>query len=93
MDQIAVRMNEDAKRFEAQIGQHLAVIEYLKGPHRIIFTHTEVPPELEGQGIGSQLAKYALDWAVDNNLKIQPMCPFVRAYVLRHKEYKPYVVG
>jgi predicted GNAT family acetyltransferase len=49
--------------------------------------HTRVPGELEGQGYGGALAKAALDYARANGLKVIPTCPFVSAYLRRHKEY------
>jgi hypothetical protein len=43
---------------------------------------------LEGQGIGSGLVKQALDAARAQNLKVVPMCSFVRGYIERHAEYQ-----
>jgi predicted GNAT family acetyltransferase len=53
----------------------------------VIFTHTEVDPAFEGQGIGSQLAAGALGLVRDAGAKIVPLCPFIRAYVGKHPEY------
>jgi len=86
--EMTLRQNEEASRFEAQIGDQLAVADYQLAGKNIIFTHTEVPESLEGQGIGSALAKYALDTAVERGYKIQPLCPFIKGYILRHPEYK-----
>lgn len=80
--------NPEQKRFELPIGDHLALVEYIPAGTNIVFTHTEVPPALEGQGVGSRLAKHALDYAVENGLKIQPLCPFIAAYIRRHPEYQ-----
>lgn len=54
----------------------------------VTFTHTEVSPELEGQGVGSALARGALDDVHSLGEKIVPRCPFVKAYVDRHPEYQ-----
>ncbi|MCU0514606.1 MAG: N-acetyltransferase [Anaerolineae bacterium] len=83
--------NADQKRFEIRIGPELAIAEYMLAGRNIIFTHTEVPPALEGQGLGNRLAKFALDYAVAQGYKIQPLCPFIAAYVRRHEEYQPHV--
>ncbi|MCE7946859.1 MAG: N-acetyltransferase [Chloroflexi bacterium CFX4] len=85
--------NPEQKRFELPIGDHLALVEYIPAGTNIVFTHTEVPPALEGQGVGSRLAKHALDYAVENGLKIQPLCPFIAAYIRRHPEYQAHVFG
>ena len=61
--------------------------EYELEPGRIVFTHTVVRPEFEGQGIGSRLAKFVVEDAQKRGLRITPICPFVRAYLRRHDEY------
>lgn len=86
--EMTLRNNEEANQFEAIVGDKIAVAEYQLAGKNIIFTHTEVPEELEGQGIGSALAKFALDTAVERGYKIQPLCPFINAYIRRHPEYK-----
>ena len=49
--------------------------------------HTEVPKELNGQGIGSALVRGLLDQARAQGLKVMPLCPFVAAYMDKHPEY------
>ncbi|HYE95598.1 MAG TPA: GNAT family N-acetyltransferase [Rubricoccaceae bacterium] len=89
---VAVRHAPEARRFEADGDGGLAVLEYL-GPRdgRVVFTHTGVPEEDEGEGIGSALAKAALDWAQAEGLRVLPLCPFVAAYLRRHPAYQPLV--
>jgi predicted GNAT family acetyltransferase len=58
---------------------------------RIVFTHTEVDPKFEGQGLGTVLVKGALDDARDREQLIVPICPFVAKYVHRHPEYVPFL--
>jgi uncharacterized protein len=53
----------------------------------ITFTHTEVPPALEGHGIGSALVRGALDAARAQGLKVVAKCPFVSAYIAKHPEF------
>lgn len=90
--QLQVINNEAKNRFEVKVDKYLAVCEYKLIKDRIIFTHTEVPPAIEGQGIASRLAKTGLEYAVANNLKIMPLCPYVAAYIKRHPEYLPHVM-
>ncbi|GAA1978452.1 hypothetical protein GCM10009718_13840 [Isoptericola halotolerans] len=54
----------------------------------VTFTHTEISPDLEGQGIGSALAAGALDQVRAAGERIVTLCPFVKAYVERHPEYQ-----
>ncbi|MFN8573306.1 MAG: GNAT family N-acetyltransferase [Gemmatimonadaceae bacterium] len=82
-----VRDNPDASQFEVTVDGHLAVSQYRLGDGRIVFTHTEVPAELSGRGVGSALARAALDQARERGLRVEPRCPFVARYIERHPEY------
>jgi hypothetical protein len=87
-----VQNNRAASRFELVVDGKLAKAEYKLRPGAILFTHTEVPPELEGRGIGSQLARAALDAARAEGLGVVPLCPFIASYIKRHPEYQDLVV-
>ena len=63
------------------------MLTYNQQGDTIYFIHTEVPPALEGKGVGGELAKAGLDYARANNLKVVARCPFVASYVKRHPEY------
>jgi predicted GNAT family acetyltransferase len=76
-------------RFELRVEGLVAELTYVIHGDTIVFTHTGVPPELEGQGLGSKLAKAGLDYARANGLKIQSICSFVTHYLQRHPEYQP----
>lgn len=87
MDEITVQNNTIAGQFEVRLEGHTALVAYLLDAGQIILDHTEVPPALEGRGIGSALAKAALDYARQRRLVVVPLCPFVRGYLKRHPEY------
>jgi predicted GNAT family acetyltransferase len=80
-------------RFAADIDGRIAFVEYRRRGNRIYLAHTEVPPALEGRGIGSALAKYALDYARENNLEVVPSCPFIAAYIRSHPAYADLVAA
>lgn len=84
--------NTDAKRFEFHIGASVPRIEYILTRNKIYLTHTEVPTELEGKGIGSALIKAALEDIEKKDLTLIPLCPFVAAYIKRHPEWKRLVL-
>ena len=87
-----VANNEAARRWEAHVGDDLAgYAEYRLAGGRVMFTHTVVFAQYEGRGIGSQLARAALDDAVSRGLRITPYCPFIRAYIQRHRSYGDHV--
>ena len=80
--------NDAARRWEARLDGELAgYAEYRASPSRVAFTHTVVDPQFEGRGIGSALAKTALDAAIAAGQRIVPYCPFVSAYLRRHHDY------
>jgi len=82
-----VRDNKDRHRFELAVDGHTAFSQYKLAPGTITFLHTEVPKELEGQGIGSRLAQGALELARANGLKVVAKCPFIAAYLRKHPEF------
>jgi predicted GNAT family acetyltransferase len=84
--------NEAARQWEARIQGELAgYAEYRTLRGRAIFTHTVVEPRFEGQGIGTALARAAVDNAVARGLRITPYCPFIRAWLTRHAEHHVWV--
>jgi predicted GNAT family acetyltransferase len=84
---IVIRNNEARQQFEAAVEGGPAILTYRKRHGEIAFLHTDVPPALEGHGIGGALARAGLDYARDQGLVVVPICPFVRAYIREHPEY------
>lgn len=82
-----VRNNTALHRFELDADGHTAVGYYQLAPGVITFTHTEVPPALSGHGIGSRLARGALEAARAQGLKVVAKCPFVSAYMGKHAKF------
>lgn len=84
-----VRNNKSRHRYELEIDGAIAFASYRETGSVITFTHTEVPEALSGKGIGSRLAKGALQLARDAGEKVAATCPFIAAYLKRHKaEYE-----
>jgi len=80
--------NPDRQRYEAFLGDEKAgYSEYEIRPDRVVFTHTVVRPKFEGKGIGSRLAKFAVEDVRARGLRITPVCPFIRSWLKRHEEY------
>ena len=85
--------NTDEKRFEIHIEGYIAFEDYeffttSQGEDGIAYTHTEVPEELGGRGIAGYLAKSILDDAAAKNLRVKPICPYIKAYIDKHPEYQ-----
>jgi uncharacterized protein len=47
-----------------------------------------VHPDLRNQGFAGKLAKAALDYAKENNLKVIPTCSYADYFIAGNKEYK-----
>ncbi|MGY1721315.1 GNAT family N-acetyltransferase [Blastococcus sp. SYSU DS0552] len=73
-------------RYEGRINGELAAIaEYIRTAQLVVFTHTEVLPGHEGQGVASELVRQALDDVRSQGLAVLPLCPFVGAWIGRHR--------
>jgi predicted GNAT family acetyltransferase len=80
--------NPDGSRFEIYDGDELAgFAEYHRFRDEIAFIHTEIDPKFEGRGLGSALARAALDSARERELHVLPFCPFIRGWITKHPEY------
>ena len=86
-DELPVIDNREAGRYELRVGDRLALAEYRPAGDALMLTHTEVPAELEGQGVGARLVRFALDDARARGLKVLPFCRFVAAFIRRHPDY------
>jgi predicted GNAT family acetyltransferase len=79
--------NRREERYELWVGDDLAgVIEYESDPGVVVLVHTEVDSAFEGRGLASRLIAEALRDIRERSLKVDPICPFVEAYLERHVE-------
>ena len=88
----AVVHNPSKQRFEINMDGQVSVLEYTFKNHRLFLMHTEVPPALQSQGLGTELAHAALEYARQNELTVIAICPFVQEYVSGHPEYQSFVI-
>ena len=79
-DNVHVVHNEAESRFEVLQEGHRAEL--------ILFTATWVPAALEGRGIAGALVRRGLDYAREQQLTVEPICPFVKGYIERKPEYQ-----
>ena len=84
--------NRERSQYEVLLdGAVVGFAAYNHTPDGVLLPHAEVRSELNGQGIGSALAKGALDDIRRQGLRAVPLCPFIVAYVHRHPEYRDLV--
>jgi uncharacterized protein len=91
-DGFSLSDNEGAHRFELHVGGELAAYsEYNLLKNGMLFTHTEVLAAFEGRGIGSAIARYALDEVRRRSLLAIPVCQFIAGFLRKHPEYQDLV--
>jgi len=85
--------NPAMHRFELPIGDEVAAAYYAIEDGRMVFTHTEAPFALSGQGYGSKLARGAFEAARTRGMRVIAKCPFMSTYALKHPEYAAILDG
>jgi predicted GNAT family acetyltransferase len=86
MTDITVTRNADASRYEIRTDDVLAgFAEYDQRHGSIRFTHTEVDPAFQGQGLAGKLAQAALTDAAKSGAAIVPLCPYIAKYLETHE--------
>ncbi len=80
------------QRYELAVDDEVAIAAYEKRGDTVVFTHTVVPPALEGHGVGSRLIQGALDDVRRNGGHVVAECSFVAAYIERHPDQQDLMV-
>ena len=81
--------NPEASRYEIHVdGVRAGLTHYRTTPKALVFDHTEVDDAYEGQGLGGQLARGALDDVRANGGKVVAECPFIKAWIAHHEGYQ-----
>ncbi|MBA2919574.1 GNAT family N-acetyltransferase [Sphingomonas sp. MAH-20] len=82
-------------RFELPIeGEAIAAAYYRRDDEgRFVLTHTEVPSEYEGRGLGSALARGVFEIARAQGFRLVLRCPFMQRWSARHPEFGDVVDG
>ncbi|MFD3686225.1 GNAT family N-acetyltransferase [Nocardiopsis sp. NPDC058631] len=78
----------DQRRYEITAdGEVAGHAEYILTDDMITFTHTEIDPAFEGRGLAGALTRAALDDVRSRGLSVLPLCPYVKGWIQRHREY------
>ncbi|MEV8509977.1 GNAT family N-acetyltransferase [Actinoplanes sp. NPDC051475] len=88
--EIAVTDVPERERFEARDdeGTLAGVLTYQLTGSIVAYTHTKTEPAFEGQGVGSALARAAMDDAKARSRTVVPICPFLSGWLDKHPEYE-----
>jgi predicted GNAT family acetyltransferase len=90
----ALRRDETRHRYELLSAPGVGALDppafavFHEQPGALVITHTEVPRELRGEGIGGELVKAVLDDMAARGLKVVPRCPFVADWIEKHPDYR-----
>ncbi|OHT21037.1 MULTISPECIES: GNAT family N-acetyltransferase [Edaphosphingomonas] len=87
--------NPAQHRFELALdGDNVAAAYYrIDEEGRVVLTHTEVPFEYSGQGIGTKLATGVFDAIRASGRKAVLKCSFMSRFYAGHPEYSDIVDG
>ena len=85
MPQPAVSDNRALNRFELTMDGLTAFLAYERTPDTLRLIHTEVPEGLRGRHVGDALVEAALQAGRSGGSSIVAVCPFVRAYMRKHR--------
>ena len=96
MADVEVRKNDDEHQYEAYIdGERVGFAQYQLTDQLVVFTHTEVEDKCEGMGVGSALARAALDDVRAEGVRARccRCAPSSRAGSRHHADYRDLVYG
>jgi uncharacterized protein len=86
------KRNVTRSRFELEEMGETAYLEFdMDSAGWITLLHTEVPEALRGRGIAGELARTGLEYARDNQLRVDVICPLVANYISKHPEFQSLV--
>ena len=87
-----VHDDESQQHYEVTVdGVHAGLAHYRLAGDGRVFDHTEIDPAFEGKGIGSVLARGALDDVIARGIPFGATCPFIVSFLERHPEYQEQV--
>lgn len=87
---VTVANNPHRHRYEAVVDEATLAgfVEYQDTSELVVLTHTEVGAAFEGKGIGSALARAALDDVRERRLRALVICPFILGWLRTHPDYQ-----
>ena len=79
---------EKRGRFAAYVdGREVGEMTYTyAGPKKAIFDHTFVDDAMRGQNIGRLMLDRAAEWLRAEEIKLIPLCPYVKGRVIKHPD-------
>ena len=69
-------------------GEWIAELTYIKSDSTLTIDHTEIDEKLRGEGIGKDMVRAAVEYARENGLKVNPVCPYARKIIDATPEFQ-----
>jgi len=66
----------------------ISELTYIKRNDIITINHTNTKRPLEGKGLASRLVSQVVEFARENEYKINPLCPFSEVQFERNPQYR-----
>ncbi|WP_338378417.1 GNAT family N-acetyltransferase [uncultured Flavobacterium sp.] len=88
--EVKLQLNEKNGFFYIEIdGKTQAKMTFVfAGDDKIIIDHTEVNEGNNGKGFGKMMLTKAVEFAREKNIKIIPLCPFVKSVINKTEEFQ-----
>ncbi|RWY49985.1 GNAT family N-acetyltransferase [Mucilaginibacter gilvus] len=86
-DNIELVNNEAIHNFELFVDGQRAFIDYKTKDNKIYLIHTEVPKELQGQGVAEAIVEKAFKYIEAHKLTLIPLCSYVQVFLRKHSEW------
>ena len=89
---MATEVVQDAPQNRFQLlldGEYVGETDYILRDDSIVFTHTEVDPAHQGEGLASELVRGALNLVrAETELRVVAKCPYMAKWIEKHPDYQ-----
>lgn len=86
--QIPLIHDETSSQFEMEVEGRIVKLEYQLNGSKMFLTHARVPKSLAGKGADEVIVERAFTYIEENNLRLVPMCGFVKSHLREHPEWQ-----
>ncbi len=87
-ERIEISKNSTAGRYELRVdGVLVSLADYYERGDVVVIPHTETLPAYGGRGLAGRLVRYALEDIEAEGKRVDPVCPFVAAFIAHNPEY------
>lgn len=85
---LSLHHDKENKQFKLEINGEIAKVDYELCDNKMYLTHTEVPYNLRGKGIGKILVEKTFIQLTQESYKIIAICTYIKAIASRSEKWK-----